>query len=161
MATQPIICPYEEVPGFRFFRGNLVLDDGKTSSPPVYMYLSDIISEVTSFSKSSVTVRPSSCILLSQTDIGDSLGYVSFIAIRANFVGAGYETKKYYNWTYDEVTYTSGELLILSGPSLSATTSIYEGWFLSKPGVYSQSGGILLCNPHTDITIKMEILVAL
>lgn len=161
MATQPIICPYEEVPGFRFFRGNLVLDDGKSSFPPVYMYLSDILSEISSFSKSSVTLSPNSCILLSQTDIGDRLGYVTFIGIKANFIGTTSTTKKYYNWTYDGITYTSGELLILSGPSLSATTSIYEGWLLSKPGVYSQSGGILLCNPHSDIRIKLEILVAL
>jgi hypothetical protein len=52
-----------------------------------------------------------------------------------------------------------GELMVLSGKRISATDSIYEGWLLSKPGVYSDLGGIVFTNPHSDIDVKLEILV--
>jgi len=160
MATQPVTCPYTQPAGFNFFRGNLVLDDGSKATPPVYMELSDILEEVQSFSKSRSSLKSGQCYILTQTDIGDELGYVSFIAVKATFPSGTLESKKYLNWTYQENTYTMGTLMILSGKRLSSVSSIYEGWLLSKPGVYSQNGGILFCNPHQDIDIKLEILVA-
>lgn len=160
MATQPVVCPVPTLPGFTFFKGNLVLDDGTKSSPPIYMQLKDMIEDVQAFSKSSVTVKSSRCFLLSQTDIGDSLGYVSYIAVKATYPASVLESKKYMTWEYEGITYNMGTLMVLSGPRLSATSSVYEGWLLSKPGQYSQSGGIVFCNPHTDIDIKLEILVA-
>jgi hypothetical protein len=87
------------------------------------------------------------------------LGYVSFIAIKAVFPSSTVESRKYLEWTYLGNTYYMGELMVLSGKRISATDSIYEGWLLSKPGVYSDLGGIVFTNPHTNIDIKLEILV--
>jgi hypothetical protein len=160
MATQPVICPVPEVPGFTFSRGSLVLDDGTKTTPPVYLDLKDMQEELVSFSKSRVILKASKCFLLSQTDIGDDLGYVSFIAIKATFPDLTVESKKYLTWTYEGVTNNMGTLMVLSGKRISAISSVYEGWLLSKPGVYSQNGGIVFCNPHSNIDIKLEILVA-
>jgi hypothetical protein len=160
MATQPVICPVPEVPGFTFSRGSLVLDDGTKTTPPVYLDLKDIKEELVSFSKSRVILKADKCFLLSQTDIGDDLGYVSFIAIKATFPDLTVESKKYLTWTYEGVTNNMGTLMVLSGKRISTISSIYEGWLLSKPGVYSQNGGIVFCNPHSNIDIKLEILVA-
>ena len=160
MATQPIVCPVEQVPGFTFFKGNLVLDDGTRSTPPVYMFLNDLVEEIQSFSKSTVKLKATKCFLLSQTDIGDDLGYVSFIAIKATFPASTLESKKYLTWEYEGITNNMGTLMVLSGKKLSSVSSDYEGWLLSKPGTYSQNGGITFCNPHSDMDIKLEILVA-
>ncbi len=160
MATQPVVCPVPTLPGFTFFKGNLVLDDGTKSSPPIYMQLRDMIEDVQSFSKSLVTVKAGRCFLLSQTDIADDLGYVSFIAVKATYPATSVESKKYMTWTYEGITYNMGTLMVLSGPRLSTTSSIYEGWMLSKPSQYSEKGGIVFCNPHSDIDVKLEILVA-
>ena len=160
MATQPVVCPTPEIPGFTFFKGNLVLDDGTKSSPPIYLQLKDMIQEVQSFSKSSINLKSGKCFLLSQTDISDNLGYVSFIAIKATYPENTLQSKKYLIWEYEGNTYNMGTLMVLSGPRLSSNSSVYEGWFLSKPNQYSQNGGILICNPHTDINVKLEILVA-
>lgn len=157
MATQPIICPYDEGTGFRFHRGNLVLDEGKINLP-VYLQLSDMRQETPAFSKSRVFLKASKCYLLSQTNIGDDDGYVSFLAVKATFPSSTVESKKYLEWTYLDKTYYMGELMVLSGKKLSTTDSIQEGWLLSKPGVYSDLGGIVFCNPHPDIDIKLEIL---
>jgi len=160
MATQPVICPVPEVPGFTFSRGSLVLDDGTKTTPPVYLDLKDMKEELVSFSKSRVILKADKCFLLSQTDIGDDLGYVSFIAIKATFPDLTVESKKYLTWTYEGVTNNMGTLMVLSGKRISSISSVYEGWLLSKPGVYSQNGGIVFCNPHPNIDIKLEILVA-
>jgi hypothetical protein len=160
MATQPVICPVPEVPGFTFSRGSLVLDDGTKTTPPVYLDLKDMKEELVSFSKSRVILKANKCFLLSQTDIGDDLGYVSFIAIKATFPDLTVESKKYLTWTYEGVTNNMGTLMVLSGKRISSISSVYEGWLLSKPGVYSQNGGIVFCNPHPNIDIKLEILVA-
>jgi hypothetical protein len=160
MATQPTICPVPEVPGFIFNRGSLALDDGTKTTPPPYLSLKDIEEELVSFSKSRVILKATKCFLLSQTDIGDDLGYVSFIAVKATFPNLTVESKKHLSWTYEGSTNNMGTLMILSGKKISTFSSIEEGWLLSKPGVYSQNGGIVFCNPHTDIDIKLEILVA-
>lgn len=158
MATQPITCPYDEGTGFRFHRGNLVLDDGGMKLP-VYLELRDMFQETPAFSKNRVFLKANKCFLLSQTNVGDDDGYVSFIAVKATFPSTVVESKKYLEWTYLGNTYYMGELMVLSGKNLSTTDSIQEGWLLSKPGVYSELGGIVFCNTHSDIDIKLEILV--
>lgn len=158
MATQPITCPYDEGTGFRFHRGNLVLDDGGMKLP-VYLELRDMFQETPAFSKNRVFLKANKCFLLSQTDIGDNDGYVSFIAVKATFPASVVESKKYLEWTYLGKTYYMGELMVLSGKKISTTDSIQEGWLLSKPGVYSELGGIVFCNTHSDIDVKLEILV--
>lgn len=158
MATQPITCPYDEGTGFRFHRGNLVLDEGGMNLP-VYLELSDMFQETSAFSKSRAFLKAGKCFLLSQTNVGDNDGYVSFIAVKAVFPDSTVESKKYLEWTYLGNTYYMGELMVLSGKKLSTTDSIQEGWLLSKPGVYSELGGIVFCNPHVDIDVKLEILV--
>lgn len=160
MATKPITCPTSIPEGFVFYKGNLVIDDGLLNSPPVIMTMKDIFSEVSNFSKLRVTLKAGKCFLLSQTDVADEYGYVSFIAAKATFGTSVVESKKYLTWEYEGVSYNMGELMVLSGKKISTTSSIPEGWFLSKPGVYYQNGGILFCNPHSDIDIKLEILVA-
>ena len=69
------------------------------------------------------------------------------------------ESKKYLNWTYQGKDYYMGELMILSGKRTSTTDAGHEGWNLSKPGTTQQEGGITFCNPHTDIKIRLEILI--
>jgi hypothetical protein len=159
MATKPITCPYLEGEGFKFYRSNLVFDDGKSTNLPIYMELSDMLQETTGFSKSKVNLRAGKCFLLSQNDIGNKLGYVSFILVKAIFPNNIVESRKYLEWTYMGKTYPMGELLALSGMMLSATDSIYEGWLLAKPNEYSDLGGIVFCNTQSDIDIKLEILV--
>lgn len=159
MATQPITCPYEQGEGFKFYRSNLVYDTGNSMNLPIYMELGDLMQESVSFSKSKVNLKAEKCFLLSQSDIGDDLGYVSFIAVKALFPTSTVESKKYLQWTYLGNTYNMGELMVLSGPRISSTDSIYEGWLLSKPSIYSDLGGIVFCNPHSNIDIKLEILV--
>jgi hypothetical protein len=158
MATQPIQCPYDEGTGFRFHRGNLVLDDGG-SKLPVYLELSDMLQETSAFSKSRVFLKSSKCFLLSQTNVGDGDGYVSFIIVKATYPQSTVESKKYIEWIYLGETYYMGELMVLSGKKLSTTDSIQEGWFLSKPGLNSELGGIIFCNTHIDIDVKLDILV--
>ena len=85
MATKPIACPYDEGTGFRFYRGNLVLDEGSTMKLPIYLEMKDLFDETVSFSKSRVTLKSERSFLLEQTDIGDNLGYVSFISVKAVF----------------------------------------------------------------------------
>lgn len=160
MATKPITCPTSVPEGFVFYKGNLVIDDGLSSSPSVILSMKDIFSEIGNFSKIRTTLKPGKCFLLSQTDVADIYGYVNFIGVKAIFGTSVVESKKYLTWEYEGVTYNMGELMVLSGKRISTTSSIPEGWFLSKPGVYSQNGGILFCNPHSDIDIKLEILVA-
>lgn len=159
MATQPITCPYGEGEGFKFYRGNLVLDDGKSMYPPIYMEFSDLLLDSSSFSKSSITLKSGKCFLLSQNDISNELGYVSFILVKAAFPQSTVESRKYLEWTYMGNTYYMGELMALSGKMLSATDSILEGWLLSKPNQYSDRGGIVFCNNQSGIDIKLEILV--
>lgn len=160
MATQPITCPVPETPGFVFNRSNLSLDDGTKTTPTPYLSLKDIKEDLVSFSRSRVILKATKCFTLSQTDIGDELGYVSFLAVKAVFPNLTVESKKYLNWTYNGSTNNMGTLMILTGKRISYVNSIEEGWLLSKPGVYSQNGGIVFCNPHSDIDIKLEILVA-
>lgn len=159
MATQPITCPYDPAEGFRFYRGNLVLDNGMTNNPQPYMLMKDININVENFSRSRITLKPGACFLLSQTDIGNSEGYVSFIAVKAVYANLTVESKKYINWTYLGNTNYMGELMVLTGPMISSLSSTPVGWNLSKPGVAFNNGGIVFCNPSLDLPVKLEIMV--
>lgn len=163
MATQPITCPYDVLEGFRFYRGNLVLDSGNTSNPPKYLSMKDLNIGVDKFSRSRVTLKPGASSLLSQTDVGDEYGYVSFIAVKAIYPSSTVESRKYIAWTYQGNTNYMGELMVLSGQRISSSDSEFEGWNLSKPGTLSSdsigNGGIVFYNPSTEITVKLEILV--
>lgn len=162
MATQPINCPYDVTEGLRFYKEDLVLDDGNSMNPIKYLSLSDLSIPVNKFSRSRVTLSPGSRSLLSQSDIADENGYVSFIAVKAVYPSTVVESRKYINWTYQGNINNMGELMVLSGPKVSTINSEYLGWNLSKPGTVSGNigdGGISFYNPSTDITVKLEILV--
>jgi len=159
MATQPIKCPYDLLEGFRFYNGNLVLDNGMTNNPPNYLLMKDLKTGIDNFSRSRITLKPGACFLLSQTDIGNNQGYVSFIAVKAVYPDLTVESKKYINWTYLNNTNYMGELMVLTGPMLSSVSSTPEGWNLSKPNVVFNNGGMVFCNPSADFTVKLEILV--
>ena len=159
MATQPIKCPYDLLEGFRFYNGNLVLDNGMTNNPPNYLLMKDIKMGIDNFSRSRITLKPGACFLLSQTDIGNNQGYVSFIAVKDVYPDLTVESKKYINWTYLNNTNYMGELMVLTGPMLSSVSSTPEGWNLSKPNVVFNNGGMVFCNPSADFTVKLEILV--
>ena len=50
--------------------------------------------------------------------------------------------------------------MLLTGLNITDFSSEPAGWNISQPGTVYTDGGIIFCNPHTDITIKLEILVA-
>lgn len=158
MATRPIACPYDTPEGFRFYRDNLVLDNGM-GTPQKYLPMKDLLIGVDSFSKSRVSLNSGESFLLSQSDVGDDMGYVSFIAIKAKFPDTIVESKKYLTWVYKGQTMNMGELMVLSGAKQYSTDSTYDGWNLSKPNDYINNGGMIFTNPHTDFQIKLEILI--
>lgn len=160
MATRPITCPYDEPSGFRFNRGYLVLDTPTTNYPEKFIRMDDIFEEVTAYSRIKINLSPSSCYLLSQTDISDSEGFVSFILVKSIFPDGTLETKKYLTWQYEGEIYNIGKIMLLTGINITDFSSTPAGWNISQPGVVYDNGGIIFCNPHSDITIKLEILIA-
>lgn len=158
MATRPVACPYDTPEGFRFYRDNLVLDNG-TGTPQKYLSMKDFLIDVNSFSKSRVSLNSGQSFLLSQSDVGDDMGYVSFIAVKAKFPDTIVESKKYLTWVYKGKTMNMGELMVLSGAKQYSTDSTYDGWNLSKPNDYVNNGGMIFTNPHADFQIKLEILI--
>jgi hypothetical protein len=52
-----------------------------------------------------------------------------------------------------------GEIMILSGSNVTTVDSEEFGWNLTKPGPVYQDGGIVVCNPHANKKVKLEILV--
>jgi hypothetical protein len=159
MATRPIICPYVQAEGIKFDRTNLVIDSNNMTTPQVIDELGDLIFDIQAYSKSFMNLVGFSCGLISQSDIADTSGFVSFIIIKATFSADTLEKDKYLTWQYRGDTYYMGELLILSGPNLTTFDSEQIGWNLAKPGPVYQDGGITICNPHADKTIKVEFLV--
>ena len=160
MATRPIKCPYDEDSGFRFNRGYLVLDTPATNYPEKFIRFDDMFEEISSYSKLRINLTPSSCYLLSQTDISDSEGFVSFILAKATFPDSTLETRKYLTWEYQDGIYNMGKIMLLSGNVVTDFSSFPSGWNISQPGTVYSNGGIIFCNPHSDITIKLEILIA-
>jgi hypothetical protein len=160
MATRPVNCTaVQNLEGFRFDRTNLVLDQGTRLNPEKIIGLDDINLEVKSFSKFTVNIRPGGFAMISQGDIADDSGYVTFLALKAIYPPNILEKDKYIFWTYRDETLNMGELLILSGPNLTTVDSEEMGWNLVKPGPVYQDGGIILHNPHSTIRVKIEVLV--
>jgi hypothetical protein len=158
MATRPITCPTEPN-GFKFLRENLVLDSNVSQNPTIILGLSDFNFEVGAFSKVNINLAPETCGFLSQTDIVDDSGFVTFIAFKVIYPESTLDKDRYVTWEYRGETYYMGEIMILSGPNISTADSEEIGWNLSKPGPIYQDGGIRICNPHTDKRVKIEILV--
>jgi hypothetical protein len=163
MATRPIECPYTTPEGLKFNNGNLVLDNGSMNLES-FLYMKDLDLDISTFARNKVTLKPQTCFMLTENNIGDDMGYVSFIIVKAIFPAGIVESKKYLEWTYNGNTNTMGELMILSGDRISASDSTYEGWDLSKPGGYTDgsvgAGGIIFCNTSVDLSIKLEMLIA-
>ncbi len=158
MATRPVTCPTEPE-GIKFERNNLVLDSNVSQNPTILLGLSDFLMEVNAFSKVNLNLSPGTCGFLSQTDIVDDRGFVSFIAFKVIYPVSTLDKDRYITWEYRGQTYNLGEVMILSGPNITTVDSEEIGWNLSKPGPVYQDGGIRICNPHTDKRIKVEILV--
>lgn len=159
MSTRPVICPGEGQEGFLFNRGNLVIDDGTHTNLPSYLLMNDLELEISSYSRSRINVGPGKSFLLSQTDIADNYGYVSFIAVRVDYKPETVESKKYIEWEYDGNVNYLGELMVLSGKRTSSINSAEEGWDLSNPSEFFSGGGIIFSNPHPDFSVRMEILI--
>ena len=159
MATRPIVCPYVQAEGIRFDRTNLVIDSNEMTNPQVIEELDDLIFDIQAYSKSFINLVGATCGLISQSDIADTSGFVSFIAIKAIFPSDTLEKDKYLTWSYRGETYYMGEVLILSGANLTTFDSEQFGWNLAKPGPLYQDGGITICNPHSTKTVKVEFIV--
>ena len=159
MATRPVICPYIEPEGLKFERTNLVIDSNNMMNPQIVLMLEDLLFDVPAYSKSTINLRAESCALISQSDIADTGGYVSFIAIKAVYPAGTLEKDKFITWEYRGNEYFMGELTVLSGVNITTFDSEQYGWNLAKPGPVYQDGGITVCNPHLDKRVILEILV--
>jgi hypothetical protein len=159
MATRPVICPYIEPEGIKFERTNLVIDSNNMANPQVLLMLEDLIFDVPAYSKSTINLKGGTCALISQADIADPGGYVSFVAVKANYPAGTLEKDKFVTWSYRSEEYYMGELLVLSGANITTFDSEEYGWNLTKPGPIYQDGGITICNPHTDKRVILEVLV--
>ena len=80
MATRPIICPPGTIPGFVFFKDKFVLDEG--SAKTTFFNLSDILVGVSAYSRIKISLKANNSVMLSQTDLVDSEGFVRWIAIK-------------------------------------------------------------------------------
>lgn len=180
MATRPIICPPSNYPGFIFFKDKFVLEEGSVKT--TFFDLSKLLIGVTAYSRLKITLQPSTSVLLSQSDLVDSEGFVRWIAIKAVYpspvspilynaevpfvpglprpTNGTPQNQKYLNWTYEGNTYPLGELMILSGTPAGSIDSDAIGWNLSNQDVVYSGGGITITNPHDSMVVKLEIMVA-
>lgn len=159
MATRPVTCPTTSPEGFKFDRNNLVLDSNAMTNPEVMVMLGDIIFDAPAYSRFTINLKESACALISQGDISDDSGFVSFIIIKATYPANTVQKDKYVTWEYRGETYYMGEIMILSGSNVTTVDSEEFGWNLTKPGPVYQDGGIVVCNPHSNKKVKLEILV--
>lgn len=180
MATRPTICPPPSIPGFVFYKDRFVLEEGNTKT--TFFDLSSILLGVSAYSRIKITLKPSTSVLLSQSDLVDNEGFVRWIAIKAVYppkidpilynaelpVVPGYprptngtpQNQKYLNWTYEGNTYPLGEMMILSGNPAGSIDADAIGWNLASQDIVYSGGGITITNPHDAITVKLEIMVA-
>jgi hypothetical protein len=180
MATRPIICPPGTVPGFVFFKDKFVLDEGSVKT--TFFNLSDILLGVSAYSRIKISLKSSTSVMLSQTDLVDNEGFVRWIAIKVLYPEPvspilynselpfvpGYprptngtpQNQKYLTWTYEGNTYPLGELMILSGNPAGSINSELIGWNLSDQDIAFPGGGITITNPHDAMNVKLEIMVA-
>ena len=152
MATRPKLCPPDAAEGFLLDRSSLVLEEADRTSQ--MMDLSDFSLNLTSYAKTRYRLTPGSSFRLAQSDIGDSDGYVSFIAFNVTYPLGTTTVNKYLNWTYNGKTNPLGEIMILSGKRIDSEVMETVGWDLSY------SAGIVIENPSDTLTADIEILVA-
>ncbi len=180
MATRPIICPPQPIDGFLFRKDKFVLEEDYNITN--FFDFSDFQDEVISYSRLKVTLKSGKSVKISQTDIGDDNGFVKWVAVKVKYPAPkdpilyGSQTpiipgvptptngtpqvKKYIFWTYRGNTYNIGEMMILTGSKLGSTDSEKTGWNLSEDFLPYEDGGITFSNPHTDIDVKLEIIIA-
>lgn len=181
MATRPKICPPYPLPGFIFFRDKFVLQEDYINT--TFFDFSKMIDVVTAYSKSQITLGPNKSVFVTQGDIGDAQGFVRWIAVKVRYpqpinpilFGANVpiipgvptptngipQTQKYINWTYLDKTNYIGELMILTGNSGGSTSTLTTGWNLGYENPLFPPGGITFTNPHSDFSVKLEMIVAL
>ena len=162
-----------------YFRDKFVLEEDFIKS--IFFDLKETLDNVISYSRLRISLNAGRTVELSQTDLADN-GFIKWIAVKvaypepANSVLYGAQTPiipglptlsngtaqtdKYIYWEYRGKTYNVGELMILSGSNVGTSDSEKNGWNLSKDALPYADGGILFTNPHSDIDVKLEILVA-
>ncbi len=151
MATSPIICPAPNLNGFLFERSSLILEESSlTNIFDLSLYSMDL----TSYAKTRYNLKPEDSFLLAQSDIGDKDGYVRFIAFTVKYPIETTTVNKFINWTYSGKTNNLGEIMILSGDRIDSELNPTTGWNLSY------DNGIIIENPHPNLSVEIEILVA-
>jgi len=180
MATRPKICPPANIPGFIFFRDKFVLQEDFVNT--TFFDFSKMIDVVTAYSRSQITLGPNKSVLVTQNDIGNSVGFVRWIAVKVRYpqpvnpilfnsevpiipgvptpTNGTPQTQKYIEWTYLGKTNYIGELMILTGNPGGSSSSLTTGWNLSSDNPDFPSGGITFTNPHSDFSVKLEMIVA-
>jgi hypothetical protein len=180
MATRPIICPPVPANGFIFYKDKFVLEEDYNKT--TFIDFSDMLDDVVAYSRMRITLKSGKSVKISQTDLGDDNGYVRWIAVKVKYpepkdpilYGAQVpiipgvptptngtpQVRKYIEWTYQGVTYNVGELMILTGNKLGSTNSTKSGWNLSEATLPYNNGGIVFSNPHSNIDVKLELLIA-
>lgn len=180
MATRPITCPPNSQNGFIFNRDKFVLEEDFNKT--IFIDFKDLLDDVVAYSRLRISLNAGKSVKISQTDIGDINGYVRWIAVRVNYpepanpilygsqvpiipgvptpTNGTPQVKKYINWTYQGKTYYVGELMILTGNKLGSTDSEHTGWNLSEANLPYTDGGIVFANPHSNINVKLDLLIA-
>jgi len=150
MATEPIFCPPDDGDGF-IFDGTDLIKESPTSQ---IFDLSLFNMEISSYAKTKYKLGPGKSLLLAQSDVGDADGYVRFIAFTVKYPEGTTTVEKYLNWTYEGNTNPIGELMILSGDRIDSDSNPTVGWDLSY------DSGIVIENPHSELIVEIEILIA-
>jgi hypothetical protein len=180
MATRPIICPPVPASGFIFFKDKFVLEEDYNMT--TFFDFKNMIDVVSAYSRLRVSLDAGKSIKISQTDLADEYGYVKWIAVKVKYptpidpilygsqvpiipgvptpTNGTPQVQKYITWTYQGKTYNIGQLMVLSGPRVGSTDADQTGWNLSGDTFPYNNGGITFTNPHTDFSVKLEILVA-
>ncbi len=180
MATRPIICPPSNPSGFVFYKDKFVLEEGGIKT--TFFDLSSLMLGVSTYSRIKIALQASSSVMLSQSDLSDNEGFVRWIAIKASYpspinpilynaevpfvpglprpTNGTPQNQKYLTWSYEGNTYPLGELMILSGSPAGSIDSDAIGWNLSEQDIKYSGGGITITNPHDEMIVKLEIMVA-
>ena len=180
MATRPIICPPFPPNGFLFKKDKFVLEEDYNITN--FIDFSNMVSEVSSYSRLKVSLKAGRSVKVSQTEIGDFNGFVRWVAVKVRYpepidpilfgsqvpiipgvptpTNGTPQVRKYITWTFRGETFNLGELMILTGSKLGTTDSEMTGWNLSEDYLPYRDGGITFTNPHTNFDVKLEILIA-
>lgn len=177
MATRPKLCANQDLPGITFNKDSVIASEADGISK--LFDLSSVKFTASAFSKSKITLKPEQSARISQSDITDTNGYVKLVVIKVQYpepvstpsgptipgiiqpTSGTPQIKKYITWEYEGNVFYVGELMILTGKSLGSTNSEASGWNMTDQNLpYNYiPGGIILTNPHTNITVKIEVLL--